>query len=134
MSSDIRSSATVVSSAKWSSRLTPERIKTLAECLIAGRTRNETAEALGVSPRTISRWKTDSAVLAEVARLRSRTSETRAEDVLQSLLDSDDERIRLMAVREIYRWKIQRAPVEPEPEPERRVEEGYIVVREKPFR
>ena len=124
----------MVSSAKWSSRLTPERIKTLAECLIAGRTRNETAEALGVSPRTISRWKTDSAVLAEVARLRSRTSETRAEDVLQSLLDSDDERIRLMAVREIYRWKIQRAPVEPEPEPERRVEEGYIVVRQQPFR
>jgi hypothetical protein len=56
-------------------------------------------------------------VVAEVDRLRSHTNETRVEDVLLRLLKSDDERIVLGAAREIYRWKIQRAPVEPEPEP-----------------
>jgi transcriptional regulator with XRE-family HTH domain len=134
MSSNLRSSATEMSSGKGSGRLTPERIKQLAECLIAGCTRAETAEALGVSPRTVSRWKKDPVVVAEVDRLRSRTNETRVEDVLLRLLKSDDERIVLGAAREIYRWKIQRAPVEPEPEPEREVEEGYILVRREPFR
>ena len=134
MSSDLNSTATEASSGKWSGRLTPERIKQLAECLIAGRTRAETAKALGVSPRTVSRWKKDPTVLAEIERLRNRTGETRAADVLLGLLKSDDERIRLAASREIYRWKIQRAPVEPEPEPEPDIEEGYIVVRQEPFR
>ena len=134
MSSDLKSSATEVSSAKWSSRLTPERIKTLAECLIAGRTRAEAADLLGVSPRTVSRWKKDPAVEAEVDRLRNRSGETRVADVLLGLLESDDDRIVLGAEREIYRWKIQRTPVEPEPEPEREVKQGYILVRQEPFR
>jgi hypothetical protein len=73
-------------------------------------------------------------VLAEDQRLRNRTGETRVADVLLGLLESDDERIRLAPSREIYRWKIQRAPVEPEPEPEPDIEEGYIVVRQEPFR
>ena len=71
-------------------------------------------------------------MLAEIERLRSRKSELRVVDVLQGLLESDDERIRLAAAREIYRWKIQRAPVEPEPKPD--IEAGYIVVRQEPFR
>ena len=73
---------------KWSARLTPERIKQLAECLVAGRTRKETAEALGVSERTVSRWKKDPRVLAEVERLRNGASEIRAVQVLLELLDS----------------------------------------------
>jgi hypothetical protein len=134
MSSDLIRSPTGTSSGKWSARLTPERIKQLAECLIAGRTRNETAEALGVSPRTVSRWKKDPAVVTEVDRLRSRTSETRVEDVLLRLLESDDERIRLMAVRETLRWKIQRAPEEPLPDvPPGPGMRRIVDVREKPF-
>ncbi len=92
--------------------LTPERRKKLAECIIAGCTRRETADALGVTARTVTRYKQDREVIAEVDRL-SRTSETRVEDVLLRLLESEDERVRLMAVRETLRWKIQRVPVEP---------------------
>ena len=133
MSSDLSSSATEASSAKWSGRLTPERVKTLAECMIAGRTRAETADALGVSPRTVSRWKKNPAVVAEVDRLRSRTSETRVEDVLLRLLESDDERVRLMAVRETLRWKIQRAPEEPPPDEAPPPGMRRVFVREEPF-
>jgi hypothetical protein len=93
----------------------------LAECLIAGRTRAEAADL-------------DPAVDAEVDQLRDRSGETRVADVLLGLLESDDDRIVLGAAREIYRWKIQRAPVEPEPEPEREVKQGYILVRQEPFR
>jgi predicted transcriptional regulator len=114
--------------------LTPERIKKMAECIVAGCSRQETADALGVSPRTVTRYKNDWEVIAEVDRLRSRTNETRVEDVLQRLLRSDDERVQVMAVRESLRWEIQRARVEPEPEPEPDIEEGYIVVRQEPFR
>jgi hypothetical protein len=131
MSSDLNSSATEVSSAKWSGRLSPERVKTLAECLIAGHTRQEAADALRVSPRTVSRWKKSPAVVAEVERLRSRTNETRAADVLQRLLESGDERIRLAAARDVLRLQIQRVPVEPEPPPAPK--EGYLVVRREPI-
>src|SRR5215475_7712452 len=86
-----------------SRRLTPERITQLAECLIAGLTRAETAEVLRVSVRTVSRWKRDPAVHAEVDRLRNRTSETRAEDVLLRLQDSWDEKIALAAAKEVLR-------------------------------
>jgi hypothetical protein len=133
MSSNLSSGPTERSSGRRSARLAPERIKQLAECLIAGRTRNETAEALRVSPRTVSRWKRDPAVIAEVDRLRSRTSETRAEDVLLRLLESDDERIRLMAVRETLRWKIQRAPEEPLPDEAPPPGMRRVFVREEPF-
>jgi transcriptional regulator with XRE-family HTH domain len=114
--------------------LTPERIKKVAECIVAGCSRQETADALGVSPRTISRWKKDARVIAEVDRLRTRANEPRVEDVLIRLLKSDDEHIRLMAVRETLRWEIQRARVEPEPEPKPDVENGYMLVRQEPFR
>jgi predicted transcriptional regulator len=114
--------------------LTPERIKKMAECIVAGCSRQETADALGVSPRTVSRWKKDPRVIAEVDRLRSRTSETRVEDVLLRLLESDDERIRLMAARETLRWRIQRAPEEPERQPEPEVPDGYFLVRQEPIR
>ena len=114
--------------------LTPEKIKLLAECLIAGLSRKETAKALGVSPRTVSRWKKDPRVIAEVERLRTRTSETRVEDVLQRLLESDDERVRLGAVRESLRWKIQRAREEPPPDDPPPPGMKVIHVREKPFR
>ena len=140
MSSDLLSSPTETTSGKWSARLTPERIKQLAECLIAGRTRKETAEALGVSESSVSRWKKDPRVLAEVERLRNRTGETRAVDVLLDLLDSDSDAVRLAAVKEIFRLKIQRAPEEPSPpdadEVVLPVEPGMrwvASVREEPF-
>jgi hypothetical protein len=114
--------------------LTPERIKKVAECIVAGCARQETADVLGVSPRTISRWKKDPRVIAEVERLRSRASETRVEHVLLRLLESDDERIRLMAVRETLRWRIQRAPEEPERQPEPEVPDEYFLVRKEPIR
>jgi len=114
--------------------LTPERIKKVAECIVAGCSRQETADVLGVSPRTISRWKKDPRVIAEVERLRSRASEARVEDVLLRLLESDDERIRLMAARETLRWRIQRAPEEPERQPEPDVPDGYFLVRQEPIR
>ena len=114
--------------------LTPERIKKVAECIVAGCSRQETADVLGVSPRTISRWKKDPRVIAEVERLRSRASEARVEDVLLRLLESDDERMRLMAVRETLRWRIQRAPEEPERQPEPDVPDGYFLVRQEPIR
>jgi hypothetical protein len=120
-------------SGRRSPGLTPERIRLLAECLIAGCTRTETADALEVSPRTVTRWKKDTAVRAEVERLRNRTGETRASDVLIASLDSWDERIALSAAKEILRLKIQRMPVEPEPQPEPNVREGYMVVRREPI-
>lgn len=132
MRSDPISSLPERSSAKRHVRLTPDRIKQLAECVIAGRTREETAEALGgASKRSVSRWKKDARVLAEVERLRTRSSEIRVDDVLLRLLESDDERVVLGAAREIYRWQVQRPPVEPEPEPV--AGEGYFVVRRDPI-
>jgi hypothetical protein len=102
MSTDLSNNPTQTLSGSVSSRLAPERITQLAECLIAGRTRAETAEILGVSVRTVSRWRKAS-VLDEVKRLRGRTHETRAIDVLQRLLESDDERIALGAAQELLR-------------------------------
>ena len=110
MSSDPISSLTETTSGKWSGRLTPERIKQMAECLITGRTRQETADALGVSPRTVSRWKKDARVLAEVERLRNRASEAIAVDYLKSLLDSDNERIVLGAAQALSKVKTRAEP------------------------
>lgn len=98
-------------SGKWSARLTPERINQLAECLIAGRTRKETAQALGVSPRTVTRWKKDAGVLEEVERLRNRTNEAIAVDYLKRLAEhSDNERIVLGAAQALSKIK---TPAEP---------------------
>jgi len=75
-------------------------------------------------------------VLAEVERLRSRTIETRVEEVLQRLLKSDDERVVLGAVRETLRWKIQRAQEEPlsEEDPPMPIEGlRRVFVREEPY-
>jgi Homeodomain-like domain len=114
MSADLSSSAAEVSSGKGSGGLTPERIKMLAECLIAGLTRVETAQLLNVSPRTVSRWKPDPAVAAEVDRLRGRTSEDRAVDALEHLLVSGSEKIVLGAAQVLLR-RSERAPKEPAP-------------------
>ena len=46
--------------------LTPERVKPVAALLFEGRSRKEIAAALDVSPRTVSRWKNDPRVLAEL--------------------------------------------------------------------
>ncbi len=110
MSSEPISSPPETSSGKWSARLTPERINQLAECLIAGRTRKETAQALGVSPRTVTRWKKDADVLEEVERLRNRTNEAIAADYLKSLLDSDNERIVLGAAQALSKIKTPAKP------------------------
>ena len=82
----------------------------MAECLIAGRTRKEIAGALGVSARTVSRWKEDADVLAEVDRLRNRTNEAIAVDHLKSLLNSDDERVVLAAAQALSKIKTPATP------------------------
>jgi hypothetical protein len=89
-------------------RLTRERIRQLAEYFIAGRTREETATALGVSPRTVTRWKKEPAVLAEVERLLNRGPETRALEKLERLLDSDDDKVALGAAQTLVRREMQR--------------------------
>jgi hypothetical protein len=86
-----------------SARLTRAQITQLAECLIAGRSRQETAELLGISVRTVSRLKAAPAVLAEMERLQSRTNDVRATDALVRLLDSGDERISLESAKELLR-------------------------------
>jgi FixJ family two-component response regulator len=90
------------------SHLTPERITQLAEALLAGHTRKDTAKALNVSPRTVSRWKKNPSVLAEVDRLRERTPDTRAVDTLERLLDSVDEKVALKAAETLVRREMQR--------------------------
>jgi transcriptional regulator with XRE-family HTH domain len=114
MGSDLRNSSTEASSGRWSGRLTPGRIEEVAEFLIAGRTRAEIARALDVSPRTVSRWKKDSAVLVEIERLRNRTSEDRAVDALEQLLETGSERMVLGAAQTLLR-RSERAPKEPAP-------------------
>jgi hypothetical protein len=98
-----------------SGRLTPARITQLAECVLAGRTRQETASLLGISARTVSRWKKSPAVIAEVVRLTSRSDDVRAVDILLGLMGSDDERVALRAAELVLTHKIQRTPQEPEP-------------------
>src|SRR5262249_34939601 len=72
------------------------------------------ADALNVSPRTVSRWKRDPAVVAEVDRLRSRTSEDRAVDALEHLLVTGSEKIVLGSAQALLR-RSERTPKEPAP-------------------
>jgi DNA-binding NarL/FixJ family response regulator len=84
--------------------LTPERVKLLAALLVAGRSRTEIADALDVSPRTVSRWKHDPRVLAEVERLRNATPLTRAIAVVEDIaLYGENERNRLQAAQTLIR-------------------------------
>jgi FixJ family two-component response regulator len=84
--------------------LTPERVRLLAALLVAGRPRTEIADALDVSPRSVSRWKTDPRVLAEVERLRNATPVTRALAVLEDIaLHGENERNRLQAAQTLVR-------------------------------
>jgi transcriptional regulator with XRE-family HTH domain len=92
-------------------RLTRERIRKLAESLIAGCTRKEAAEALGVSPRTVTRWNKDPAVLAEIERLLNRGPETRALERLERLLDSEDDKVALGAAQTLVRREMQRLAI-----------------------
>jgi len=108
MSADRDNRSTELPSGSASGRLTRERIRQLAEYLIAGRTRMETANALDVSPRTVSRWKKDPVVLAEVERLLKRGPETRALEKLERLLDSADDRVALGAAQTLVRREMQR--------------------------
>ena len=91
--------------ARTSGGLTPERIKVLTDCIVSGLTRKETAKVLGKSPRTVTRWKKDPRVVAEVERRRNSTILTRALAVLDDLqLHSADDRVRLQAAQAIARW------------------------------
>jgi hypothetical protein len=115
---------------RGSTRLSTHRVARLAECLIAGRTRQETADEIGASVSSVRRWSRSPLVLAEIERLTSQTNETRAVDVLVRLMDSDDDRVALAAATEVLRRGIQATPVEqtshdqqpPEPPP------GFAVV------
>lgn len=98
-----------------SARLTPERISQLAECVVAGRSMRETASLLGISVRTVSRWKASPLVIAELERLSNRSDDVRAVDILLGLMASDDERVALRAAELVLTHKIQRTPREAEP-------------------
>jgi transcriptional regulator with XRE-family HTH domain len=111
MRSQLDSSPTEPPSGSLSVRLTRERIRQLAESLIAGCTRKEAAKALGVSPRTVTRWKKDPAVLAEIERLLNRGPETRALERLERLLDSDDDKVALGAAQTLVRREMQRLAI-----------------------
>jgi hypothetical protein len=117
MSADVISSTGEMSVGRVSSGVPRERINQLAECLLAGRTRKETAEALRVSVRTVSRWSKDPTVLAEVERLRNRTNEELATDSLKHLLRSENERIVLGAAQALLRAKYQGRAGESDPDP-----------------
>jgi hypothetical protein len=92
-------------------RLTPEVAEVLAQCLVEGRSRQSIADRLGVSVRTVSRWKASPLV----ERWRNRSDEVRAADVLLRLMECDDERVALRAAELVLTHKIQRTPKEPEP-------------------
>src|SRR5437879_486130 len=91
------SSPTETLSGSVSARLTPARATQLAECILAGRTRQEMAQLLGIAPRTASRWKKNPLVVTEVERIRNRSDEQRAAEILVRLTESDDERVALRA-------------------------------------
>jgi hypothetical protein len=69
------------------------------------------ATALGFSPRTITRWKQDPAVLKESERLLNRGPETRALERLDRLLDSNDEKVALAAAQALVRREMQRLAI-----------------------
>src|SRR5437588_13097916 len=91
------SSPTEVLSSGLSARLTPEVVEAVAQWLIEGRTRKSIADRFGVSVRTVSRWKASPLVMAEIERLRSRSDEVHAVDVLLRLMESTNERVALRA-------------------------------------
>jgi hypothetical protein len=111
MGSHLDSSFTEPPSGTSPARLTRDRVRRLAECLVAGCTRKETAKALEVSPRTVTRWKTDPAVQAEFERLLKRGPETRALEKLDRLLDSDDDKVALGAAQTLVRREMQRLAI-----------------------
>ena len=111
MTSQLDSSPLEAASGTSSVRLTRERVRRLAECHVAGCTRQETAKALGVSPRTVTRWKKDPAVLKEFERLLNRGPETRALEKLDRLLDSADEKVALGAAQTLVRREMQRLAI-----------------------
>lgn len=108
MSSQLEDSPSESPSGSSSVRLTRDRVRRLAEALVEGRTRKGTAAALGVSPRTVTRWKKNPAVVAEFERLLNRGPETRALEKLDRLLDSPDDKVALRAAEFLVRRDMQR--------------------------
>ncbi|MGZ4314315.1 MAG: hypothetical protein ACXVRS_00630 [Gaiellaceae bacterium] len=73
------------------------------------------AQALEISPRTASRWKKNPLVIAEVERIRNRSDQQRAAEILVRLTESDDERVALRACELVLQRSIRRTAREPEP-------------------
>jgi hypothetical protein len=67
--------------------------------------------------------------MAEVERLRNRSDQVRAVDVLLRLMECADERVALRAAELVLTHKIQRIPEEEDPPPP----SMRVVVREEPF-
>src|SRR5262245_46895868 len=111
MGSQLDSSPTEPPAGTSSVRLTRDRVRRLAELLIAGCTRKEIAKTLDVSPRTVTRWKQDPAVQAEYDRLLKRGPETRALEKLDRLLDSNDDKVALAAAQTLVRREMQRLAI-----------------------
>ena len=97
MASPLSSPTETLSDRLSARRLTPEVAEVLAQLLVAGWSRQSIADRLGVSVRTVSRWKVRPLVTAAEEHLRNRSDEEEAADVLLRLTRSPDERVALRA-------------------------------------
>jgi hypothetical protein len=111
----------------------PEYVLRLAELELAGASRKEMAEALGVTPRTVSRLRHAPEVKAMTERLRSQPDSVRATTVLLDVMTSTkDERLKVDCAKAVLQYGVQRVVPEPQPAAEPpSAPPGYIVVRQE---
>jgi hypothetical protein len=103
--------------------------------VVAGRSRREISNILGVQPRTLSRWRSEPEVRAEIEALTSSANATEISAVaaLRGLLTDPDSRVRLEAARAILAAKIEVPTTPPAEVDEPTTPSGYIVVRQAPL-
>lgn len=92
------------------------------ESLLAGSTKREAAEAVGCSPSTLSQWMQEPGFIAQLNSRRADLHEANTErlrslaqkalEVLTEALESDDEKVRLSASRQVLK-ALKLAEIEP---------------------